>query len=173
MHYQNDVYPIHESISCTDALTLAMITQVVFLPGYVVAANPAALAAQDRPAISIHPENPKYFLFRGKPAFLLTACEHYGSVLNRPFNYRKYLDDLVDKHMSLTRTFLLYRELPSAKNPASPCKPRPEDYIAPWRRTGPALALDGQPQFDLDAWNPEFFDRLHRFLDLASERAES
>src|SRR4051794_1222873 len=152
------------------ALTFAMIAQVVVSPASACAADPIAPSGKDRPAITIHPENPKYFLFRGKPAFLLTACEHYGSVLNRPFNYRKYLDDLVDKHMSLTRTFLLYRELPSAKNPASPCKPQPEDYIAPWPRTGPALALDGQPQFDLDAWNPEFFDRLHRFLDLASER---
>src|SRR3954462_6520449 len=134
-----------------------------------VAEVPAGKLRQG-PAITIHPENPKYFLFRGKPAFLLTACEHYVSVLNRPFNYRKYLDDLVDKHMSLTRTFLLYRELPSAKNPASPCKPRPEDYIAPWPRKGPALALDGQPKFDLDSWNPEFFERLHRFLDAAAQR---
>jgi hypothetical protein len=72
--------------------------------------------------------------------------------------------------MTLTRTFLLYRELPTAKNPISTCKPRPEDYITPWSRKGPALALDGQPKFDLDSWNPEFFDRLHQFLDLASER---
>src|SRR6184192_2279916 len=105
----------------------------------------AAAEPSDTP-IRIHPDNPKYFLFRGKPAFLLTASEHYGSVLNRPFDFRKYLDDLVDKHMTLTRTFLLYRELPSAKNPASPCKPRPEDYICPWPRKGRALALDGQPK---------------------------
>jgi hypothetical protein len=130
----------------------------------------AESAARDRTAIAIHPANPKYFLFRGKPTFLLTACEHYGSVLNRPFDYRKYLDDLVDKRMTLTRTFLLYREIALAKNPASPCKPRPEDYIAPWPRTGPEMALDGQPKFDLDRWNPEFFERLHRFLDAASER---
>lgn len=152
------------------ALTFAILTQPIVSPTPAWAADHIAPAGQARPAIAIHPENPKYFLFRGKPVFLLTATEHYGSVLNRPFNCRKYLDDLVDQHMSLTRTFLLYRELPSAKNPASPCKPRPEDYIAPWPRTGPGLALDGQPKFDLDAWNPEFFDRLHRFLDLASER---
>ena len=130
----------------------------------------AAEASPYRKAIAIHPENAKYFLFRGRPTFLLTACEHYGSVLNRPFDSHKYLDDLVDKRMTLTRTFLMYRELPSAKNPASPCKPRPESYIAPWPRNGPALALDGQPQFDLNSWNPEFFSRLHRFLRAASEQ---
>src|SRR4051812_1407175 len=95
------------------AIAVALITsQIVVLPVCAQAANPIAPIGQDGPAIAIHPENHKYFLFRGKAAFLLTASEHYGSVLNRPFNYRKYLDDLVDKHMSLTRTFLLYRELP-------------------------------------------------------------
>lgn len=124
----------------------------------------------NHPPISIHPENGKYFLFRGKPTFLLTATEHYGSVLNRPFEFHKYLDDLVDKRMTCTRTFCLFREIASEKNPASTCKPKAEDYIAPWPRTGSKKALDGQPQFDLSRWNDEFFERLHRFLNLASER---
>ncbi len=124
----------------------------------------------NHPPISIHPENGKYFLFRGKPTFLLTATEHYGSVLNRPFDFHKYLDDLVDKRMTCTRTFCLFREIASEKNPASTCKPKPEDYIAPWPRTGAKKALDGQPQFDLSRWNDEFFERLHKFLNLASER---
>jgi hypothetical protein len=138
----------------------------------VVFSIASAHLAQGKPhmPLQIHPENSKYFLFRDKPAFLLTATEHYGSVLNRPFDFRRYLDDLVDKHMTMTRTFLLYREIASEKNPASPCKPRPEDYIAPWPRTGPAKALDGLPKFDLEKWNPEYFQRLHAFLDAASQR---
>jgi hypothetical protein len=131
---------------------------------------PAIARAADPAPISLHPDNPKYFLFRGKPLVLITATEHYGSVLNRPFDYRKYLDDAADKKQTLTRTFLLFRELASASNPKSPCKPEPQDYIAPWPRTGTAMALDGQPQFDLDAWNEEYFKRLHDFLALASER---
>ncbi|HTL28411.1 MAG TPA: cellulase family glycosylhydrolase [Tepidisphaeraceae bacterium] len=125
---------------------------------------------RNHPPIQIHPKNEKYFLFRGKPAFLLTATEHYGSVLNRPFDFHKYLDDLVDKRMTCTRTFCLFREIASEKNPASTCKPKPEDYIAPWPRTGTKEALDGQPQFDLSKWNDEFFQRLHSFLDLALQR---
>ena len=27
----------------------------------------------------------------------------------------------------------------------------------------------GKPQYDLDQWNPEFFERLHRFLSLAGD----
>ena len=121
-------------------------------------------------AIKIHPENPKYFLFRGKPLVLITATEHYGSVINRPFNFEKYLDYAAQHKLTLTRTFLLFRELQSARNPSSPCKPESPDYIAPFPRTGPGKALDGEPVYDLDQWNPEYFDRLHRFLDAASQR---
>ena len=120
--------------------------------------------------LKLHPDNPRYFLYRGKPAVLLTATEHYGSVMNRPFDFEKYLDDAVAHKMTLTRTFLLFRELQGARNPSSPCKPESPDYIAPFARSGPGKALDGEPIYDLDQWNPEYFDRLKRFLDAASKR---
>lgn len=119
--------------------------------------------------IQIHPENPKYFLFRGKPLVLLTATEHYGSVVNRPFDYKKYLEDAADKKITSTRTFLLFREQQSSRNPYSTMKPESPDYIAPFPRTGPGKAMDGEPIYDLDQWNPEFFERLDDFLRLASE----
>jgi hypothetical protein len=129
----------------------------------------ASPAAEPPAPLAVHPDNPRYFLFRGKPLVLVTATEHYGSVLNRAFDYDKYLDDLADKNMTLTRTFLLYRELQTPRNPASPCKPESPDYLAPWPRTGPGKALDGEPIYDLDQWNAEYFDRLHRFLRRAGE----
>ena len=121
-------------------------------------------------AVRLNPENPKYLLFRGKPLVLVSASEHYGSVINRSFDYEKYLDDAVEHKMTMTRTFLLYRELQSARNPSSPCKPESPDYIAPFVRKGPGKAMDGEPVYDLDAWNPEYFERLHKFLDAASKR---
>ena len=138
---------------------------IAILLGWCAAGN---IGAAD--AISIHPDNPRYFLFRGKPLVLITASEHYGSVMNRPFDFVKYLDDAAAHKMTLTRTFLLFRELQSARNPSSPCKPESPDYIAPFPRTGPGKALDGEPIYDLDQWNPEYFERLHRFLDAASQR---
>jgi len=119
--------------------------------------------------IHIHPDNPKIFEYRGKPLMLVTATEHYGSVLNRRFDFEHYLTDAAEKKMTLTRLFVLFRELQSARNPYSPCKPESTDYIAPFPRTGPGFALDAQPQYDLDRWNPEFFERLHRFLSLAQD----
>ena len=67
--------------------------------------------------IRLHPENPHYFLFRGKPAVLITSGEHYGAVLNGDFDFRPYLDELQARGFNLTRTFSgVYRELPGTFN---------------------------------------------------------
>jgi len=151
--------------------------QILSVWMFALVAPPAAMSQVDQPAravgvtatpIAIHPDNPKYFLFRGKPLVLVAATEHYGSVVNRRFDFVRYLAEAADKKQTMTRTFLLFRELQSARNPSSPIKPESPDYIAPWPRPGPGLALDGEPKYDLDKWNPEYFDRLHRFLSLTS-----
>ena len=129
----------------------------------------ALSAAHAQDAIHLDADNPKYLWFRGKSLALISASEHYGSVINRPFDYEKYLADAVQHKMTMTRTFLLYRELQSTRNPSSPCKPDSPDYLSPFVRSGPGKAMDGEPIYDLDQWNPEYFERLHRFLDLASK----
>lgn len=118
--------------------------------------------------LRIHPQNPKLFQFRGKPLVLLTATEHYGAVINRPFRYERYLADAAEKGMTMTRLFTLFREQQSAINPYSTCKPESPDFIAPFRRTGPGRALDQELTYDLDQPNPEYFERLHHFVNLAA-----
>ncbi|NLX07945.1 MAG: cellulase family glycosylhydrolase [Phycisphaerae bacterium] len=119
--------------------------------------------------IRIHPQNPKIFEGRGAPRVLVCATEHYGAVMNRPFRFDRYLDDAAAKLQTLTRTFMLFREFQNMYNPYSTCKPESTDYIAPFCRVGPDLAADGLPKFNLSQPNPEFFDRLHRFLSKASQ----
>ena len=127
-------------------------------------------AAGEFSPVRLHPENPRVLEFRGKPLVLITATEHYGAVMNRPFDFERYLADAAEKRITLTRLFVLYRELQTAVNPYSTCKPESTDYISPYPRTGPGLASDRLPKFDLDRWNPEFFERLHRFLAAAARR---
>ena len=119
--------------------------------------------------IQIHSENPKLFEFRDKPLVLVTATEHYGAVMNRPFNFETYLADVAEKRITLTRLFTHFRELQTPINPYSTCKPESPDYLAPFERTGPGRAHDQELKFDLDRPNPEFYERLHRFLSLASD----
>ena len=127
--------------------------------------------------ISLHPDNPRYFLYDDKPLVLITATEHYGAVINRNFNYEAYLDDMVDKQHTLSRCFLLFREMQVFDgstlvpiNPHSPCKPLAGEFVSPFARTGNGFATDGYPKFDLDTWNPEYFERLHGFLQAGEER---
>jgi hypothetical protein len=103
---------------------------------------------------------------------LRTATEHYGAILNGAFDYVAYLSMLAASGGNLTRTFVLFRELQSAVNPYSTCKPESIDYLAPYARVDAArtdpTALDGQPKFDLDRWDDTFFERLHDFIERAA-----
>ena len=38
--------------------------------------------------LSLHPNNPHYFMFKEKPFLLITSAEHYGAVLNNDFDYQ-------------------------------------------------------------------------------------
>src|SRR4051812_5661842 len=121
--------------------------------------------ADETGTLRLHPDNPRYFLYRGRPVVLITATEHYGAVINRNFDQVAYLDETAARRMTLSRCFLLFRELEHfGLNPHSPCKPTPGEYVAPFARSGAEFAVDGFPCFDLDRWNPEYFERLHSFL---------
>src|SRR5262245_25440784 len=64
--------------------------------------------------VRLHPQNPHYFLYNGKPTVLLTSAEHYGAVLNQSFNYVRYLDTLAKDGLNYTRIFSgIYREVPN------------------------------------------------------------
>src|SRR5436853_513273 len=71
-------------------------------------------SAQEKP-LALHPDNPLYFLFRGKPAVLIGSTEHYGAVMNLDIDYVTYLDTLAKDGMNLTRTFSgTYHEIPGS-----------------------------------------------------------
>jgi hypothetical protein len=122
--------------------------------------------------ISLHPDNPHYLLFRGKPTVLIGSTEHYGAVLNGGFDAIPYLDELHARGLNLTRTFSgTYREVPgSFKIAKNTLAPTPDNYIAPWPRTQTSGAADGGNKFDLARWNDAYFERLRKFVAAASDR---
>ncbi len=140
------------------------------LAGLLVLASAAPALAQHGP-IRLHPDNPHYFSFRGRPTILITSGEHYGAVLNRDFDYVRYLDELKVRGFNLTRTFSgVYREIPgSFKIESNTLAPRPDRYLAPWPRSGTPGAADGN-KFDLSKWNADYFARLKDFLAQAGQR---
>src|SRR6188768_3948822 len=114
----------------------------------------AAATAHAAP-LALHPDNPHYFLFREKPAALITSGEHYGAVLNLDFDYVKYLDTLAADGLNLTRTFSgAYVEPQGAFNIAeNTLAPKPDRFISPWARSDQPGYPNGGNKFDLSKWN--------------------
>jgi hypothetical protein len=133
--------------------------------------TPAPQAAAAKP-LMLHPANPHYFLFRDKPAVLVTSGEHYGAVLNREFDYIAYLDELQNRGFNLTRTFCgTYREVPGSFGITdNTLAPKPNRYLAPWARSATPGAADGGNKFDSKAWDNAYFQRLKDFMAQAGRR---
>jgi len=122
--------------------------------------------------LSLHPDNPHYFLFRGKPTVPITSGEHYGAVLNLDFNHRKYLDTLAKDGLNNTRTFSgAYCEPPDAFNIVSnTLAPLPGRFICPWARGQTPGYANGGNKFDLSRWDEKYFARLKGFVRYAGQR---
>jgi hypothetical protein len=151
----------------TFALTLAL--------ALVGSASAPSLAAQNRDTepIRLDPVNPHYFFFHGKTIALVSSGEHYGAVLNADFDYRRYLATLEAEGLNYTRLFGgSYIEVPgkSFGIQRNDLAPQPGKFIAPWMRSDVPGYAGGGNKFDLDKWNPEYFERLHSFLAEAAKR---
>jgi len=120
--------------------------------------------------IQLHPENPHYFLFKGKPLALITSAEHYGAVLNLDFDYRTYLKSLSDDGMNYTRIFTgTYFEIAgeSFGIQENTLAPQKESIITPWAIV--VTDRTGEVKYDLSTWNEAYFKRLHDFMAVAAE----
>ena len=122
--------------------------------------------------VSLHPSNPHYLLFRGKPTVLISSTEHYGAVLNGEFDAVPYLDELASCGLNLTRAFSgTYREVAGSFNIAkNTLAPKPQTFIGPWPRSSTPGAADGGNKFDLARWNDAYFVRLKQFVAEAGKR---
>ena len=124
---------------------------------------------QESGPIRQHPENPHYFLYRGKPLILITSGEHYGALLNLDFDYKKYLKTLSADGMNYTRIFTgTYFELPaeSFNIKHNTLAPEKGSRITPW-----ALVIEdlsGNLKYDLSSWNDAYFKRLKELMNLAA-----
>ncbi len=149
-----------------------ILAALVLLGGPLATGVCFAQQQESRSPISLHPDNPHYFLFRGKPMVLITSGEHYGAVLNLDFDYVAYLDELESQGMNHTRTFSgVYREIPSSfRITDNPLAPKPNRYNCPWARSEQPGYFDGGNKFDLSKWSPAYFKRLKDFMTHAQQR---
>jgi len=137
----------------------------------VAALAPLCAALVTAEPIRPHPGNPHYYLFNGKPTILITSAEHYGAVINTAFDYVPYLDALQAYGLNYTRFYpgAMFETIDKYIT-GNPLGPRPRDLIVPWARSNQPGYLVGGNKFDLDQWNPAYFNRLEDFLSKAAKR---
>jgi hypothetical protein len=136
----------------------------------------SALAIGQGPAASqtlrLHPENPRYFLFRGRPTVVITSGEHYGALLNADFDYRRYFDTLARDGLNGTRVFAgTYVETGGnfdiTANTLDPARGR---FLSPWARSTTDGYADGGAKFDLTRFDGAYVARLRDLLTEAGKR---
>ncbi|MDW8039548.1 MAG: DUF6298 domain-containing protein, partial [Thermoguttaceae bacterium] len=124
-----------------------------------------------------HPENPRYFTDDGQRAVYLTGAHTWNNLQDmddqeplRPFDFDAYLDFLTKYHHNFIR---LWRwELLKWDTSANNQKPKKVLRVEPhpWLRSGPGLALDSKPKFDLRQFDESYFQRLRSRVAAAQKR---
>jgi hypothetical protein len=144
----------------------------------LLAAAVTRAAPSQRPdrTLRVLPANPRYFTDgTGRPVYLtgshvwwnLAGDETFDFCLRNPaspFSYDAYLDELARYGHNFVRLWAY--ELIRWNSCG---KPVSLDFH-PWTRTGPGLAVDGRPRFDLGRFNPAYFSRLRARVQEAQRR---
>jgi hypothetical protein len=131
-----------------------------------------ATSADGTGPLRVSTRNPRYFETAGGQIVYLTGSHTWSNVQdngtsNPPpaFNYAAYLDFLVARGHNFTRLWTWEQAKWTAEISAS-------YWIAPspFQRTGPGVALDGGPKFELSQFNQTYFDRLRSRVQDARAR---
>ncbi len=128
-------------------------------------------AQEIRGTLRVHPDNPRYFTDDDRRAILLVGSHTWANLQDMlvndvgPFEYDAYLDFLEAHGHNFFRMWV-WEQAEGAPWTRDRTQYRP----LPYERTGPGLAADGEPKFDLDRWNEAFFDRLRQRVVAAGSR---
>jgi hypothetical protein len=127
--------------------------------------------------LRVLPSNTRYFTDGSGKAVYLTGSHVWWSLVGgstwkvspcenpvREFSFKEYLDQLRHYGHNFIRLWAI--ELPRWEECGVTVTVAPQ----PWLRTGPGLALDGLPKFDLTRPNPTYFSRLRQRVALAAAR---
>ncbi len=123
------------------------------------------------------PSNPNYFTDGTGKAIYLTGSQTWNTLQDwgtdhspQPLDFTAFVKMLAAHHHNFT--LLWMEELPTFRHLPSTASAPPDISVTPfpWLRTGPGIATDGKPKFDLTKFDPAYFERLRsrvRQLDSA------
>ena len=138
-------------------------------------ARPAELQSpltQATGPLRVDPRNPRYFSDPDGRIIYLTGSHFWLNLQDGvltdpppPFDYDAYLTFLESQNHNFFRLWVWEQAKWVVEWPA-PYYFNP----MPYQRTGPGLALDGKPKFDLTQFNQAFFDRMRQRVIEAGNR---
>jgi hypothetical protein len=123
--------------------------------------------------------NPRYFTDGSGKAVLLVGSHNWGNFQDNGhrnlvgqdppalFDYDRYLAFLQRHGHNFFRLWRWEAPMWTDAQPAGTvkyCQPHP------WARTGPGLAADGKPKFNLEVFDPAYFDRMRTRIIQARDR---
>ena len=121
--------------------------------------------------LKVSTQNPRYFTNGNGKAILLTGShtwENLQDILaagDKPFDYSKYIGMMQANGHNFMRLWMFEQPRMAAWT---------ADSITmsplPFSRTGPGLANDGKPKFDLKKYNPDYFNRLRNRVIQAGKK---
>jgi len=120
-------------------------------------------------------ENPRYFTDDTGRAVYLTGAHTWPNLVDqgltdppRPFDFSAYLERLTAHGHNFIRLWTWESTVCDIDEGGR----RMRYYAAqqPWVRSGPGLALDGKPRFDLGRFNPDYFERLRQRVKAAANQ---
>jgi len=125
--------------------------------------------------LRVHPDNPRYFADASGKVLYLTGSHTWSNLVDMgsgdpppKFDFTAYLDFLT----RLNHNFIRMWTWESTRWQPGHWRPDATHTVAPhpFARTGPGLAKDGKPKFDLTRYDRDYFDRLRTRVAAAGER---
>lgn len=147
----------------------------------VVALSGPPAGAATRPAtgpLRVSAKNPRYFCDAGGREVLLVGAHTWNSLVDmgrsdppEPFDFDAYLDFLDRYGHNFIRLWAWDSTAWDTRANARLGK----EFVhhagpLPWARSGPGKALDGKPKFDLNRFDPSYFERLRARVAAAGRR---
>jgi len=126
--------------------------------------------------LRVSTENPRYFTDESGTAVYLTGSHTWNNLVDMGpgdppaiFDFARYLHWMKEYNHNFIR--LWSWELLTWNTEVLGNNILADHHVAPhpWLRTGPGYALDGKPKFDLDQFDPAYFDRLKQRVEQAAD----
>src|SRR5215510_6127367 len=132
-------------------LTRSLLFTIVRLSACLIVLIQAISPAEAIEPLSVKTANPPYFFdSRGNPVYLIGSYLDQYNTVSGSWDFAAYLDSLQKQNQNFTRVWAWEQ--------------------SPYERTGPGLALDGGPRFDLTRFNQAYFDQLRSCVVQAAQR---